>query len=165
MLVFLEALWNGKKKPSKLHIDDRGYILEGTMWILFNILSAGTGQGWQDPSATLKVLETKRMILVNPSYFVLFWKGFEFFFILSWEYSYSVKFYSLRSWCMKRNLYRRVVGKLHLYLEGVKETSKWTKPKASCLWKRSNRNEIWHSWGQETCPNDLWACFVLFGQV
>lgn len=91
------------------------------------------------PSQTPKVLETNRVILVIPSYFALFWKGFEFF-ILSWQYSYSVKFYSLRSWCMKRNLYRRVVVQLNLYWKGVKdkETSKWTKPKASCLWKRNN---------------------------
>lgn len=68
------------------------------MWILFNILSAGEGVGGQLTRSLfpiLKVLETKRVITVIPSYFALFCKRLEMFIIL--EHGYSVEFHSLRS--------------------------------------------------------------------
>lgn len=68
------------------------------MWILFNILSAEAGGGGQLTRSLfpiLKVLETKRVITVIPSYFTLFCKRLEIFIIL--EHDYSVEPHSLRS--------------------------------------------------------------------
>ena len=108
------------------------------MWILFNILSAGEGVGGQLTRSLfpiLKVLETKRVITVIPSYFALFCKRLEMFIIL--EHGYSVEVHSLRSWCWTWIFVQKGEGQLRISLVGINPPKK-TKSRDSCLSRRSS---------------------------